>query len=223
MPYFKSLNLLYLHVPKTGGMSIEEYFYKKCNLEKNEKNIYGYYYNKEKKMRVENERTLQHFTYNEIINKKIFFDIEIGDLNKDMKILVRVRNPFERIVSEICWKKKLKVDENITNEEFYNVLYKYLHIDVNDIMDNHKIPQYKFILNPDNLTIKENLLIVKTETLEKDMRELGYDDFNIHINKNHLCERKIINYRELLNEKSIDLIINYYAEDFIQFGYSTTY
>jgi hypothetical protein len=221
MPYFKPLNLLYLHVPKTGGMSIEEYFYKKCNLERSGQNISGFYYNKEKRIRVENERSLQHFTYNEIINKKEFFDIEIGDSNKDMKILVSVRNPFERIVSEICWNKKLAVNENINDEEFYKVLYKFLYVDVHDIMDNHKIPQYKFILNSDNLTIKENLMIVKTETLEKDMQTLGYHDFNIHINKNHLGDRNKINYSRLLNKKSIELIVNYYAVDFIHFGYPT--
>lgn len=221
MPYFKSLNLLYIHIPKTGGMSIEEYFYNKCNMVRSEKNIYGYYYNKENRLRVEDERTLQHFTYKEIISKKDFFDIEIGEKNKNMKILVSVRNPFERIVSEICWNKKLGVNENITKDEFYEILYKYLYIDDKDIMDNHKTPQYKFILNENNTMIKENIMIVKTESLKKDMHLLGYHDFDIHINENHLLSRKKINYRELLNEKSVDLILKYYETDFIYFGYST--
>lgn len=41
MPYFRNINTLYIHVPKTGGMSIEEYFYSKTCLDKNEKSIYG--------------------------------------------------------------------------------------------------------------------------------------------------------------------------------------
>ena len=67
MPFFKQSNLLYLHVPKTGGMSIEEYFFTKENVEKNEKSIYGWYFDRENRIRVPNERSLQHFTYEEIM------------------------------------------------------------------------------------------------------------------------------------------------------------
>jgi hypothetical protein len=131
MPYFKSINLLYIHIPKTGGMSIEDYFYKKYSIERNEKSLYDCYYNKKDKIRVENNRMLQHFTYNEIINNKVLFDSTIGKENKEsLQILVSVRNPFERVVSEICWNKKLGVDENISKDRFYEILYKYLLLKV---------------------------------------------------------------------------------------------
>ena len=138
MPYFKPLNLLYIHIPKTGGMSIEEYLYQKCNMERDEKNIYGYYYDRTNRIRVENERTLQHLTYNEIIEKKQWFDIEIGNCkNKDMKILVSIRNPFERIVSDLFWNKTSGVTKETTKEEFYQILYKYLYVDTDVLIDNH--------------------------------------------------------------------------------------
>ena len=35
MPYFKKINLLFIHIPKTGGTSIENYFYKKYDIERN--------------------------------------------------------------------------------------------------------------------------------------------------------------------------------------------
>ena len=221
MPYFKPLNLLYLHIPKTGGTSIEEFFYNKCNMVKNETNIYGSYYNKKKRLRVENNMILQHFTYNEIEKKKEFFDIEFGEKNRDMKILVSVRNPFDRIVSEIFWRKKVTVNENTTKDEFYEILHKFLYADVENPMNNHRIPQYQFMLNKENKMINENIMIVKTETLKKDMQSFGYHDFDNHLNINHFLKHQKINYRDLLNKKSIELIVNYYIEDFKYFGYST--
>jgi len=67
MPYFKPINTLYIHVPKTGGMSIEEYFYSKTGIYKNENSIYGWYFDKMNRVRVPQERSLQHFTYQEIL------------------------------------------------------------------------------------------------------------------------------------------------------------
>jgi hypothetical protein len=39
MPYFKNenINLLFIHIPKTGGTSVEQYFSKKYNVELNYK------------------------------------------------------------------------------------------------------------------------------------------------------------------------------------------
>ena len=218
MPYFKPLNLLYIHIPKTGGMSIEEYLYQKCNMERDEKNIYGYYYDRTNRIRVENERTLQHLTYNEIIEKKQWFDIEIGNCkNKDMKILVSIRNPFERIVSDLFWNKTSGVTKETTKEEFYQILYKYLYVDTDVLIDNHKTPQYKFIQNEYGLTIKNNIFFVRTENLREEMHKLGFTDFDIHINENLVKT----DYQKYLNEDSIELIVNYYAADFLHFGYST--
>jgi hypothetical protein len=218
MPYFKSFNLLYLHVPKTGGMSIEEYLYKKSGIDPHEKNIYGYYYDKANRVRVENERTLQHLTYCEIIQKKRWFDIEIGEgVNPDMKLLVSVRNPFDRILSEIFWNKRTGMKEDTTPEECFKIIHKYLYVDTHNFIDNHKTSQVRFIQDEKHLILKKNIAFVRTENLVKDMQAFGYSDFDIHMNKN---ETKV-DYRKYLNADSIELIANYYAADFIHFGYST--
>jgi hypothetical protein len=214
MPYFKQLNLLYIHVPKTGGMSIETYLYEKCNMEANEKNIYGYFYDRNNGIRVENERTLQHLTYTEIIQRKNWFDI---DETPEMKILVSVRNPFDRILSEIFWNKKTGATEQSTPEEIYQILYNYLYVDTSFI-DNHKTPQYQFILNENLLTIKKNIYFVHTENLIEDMKSCGFSDFDVHTNMNTVTKNDYIKY---FNADAIELITTYYAADFIHFGYST--
>jgi len=194
-------------------MSIEDFFYNKYQIERNEKNIYGYYYDKSNRIRVENERTLQHLTYLEIMDRKKWFDIDKIDT-----ILMSVRNPFERIVSEIFWNKKTGANELTTKEDFFKILHKYLYIDKDVFIDNHKTPQYKYILDAQNLLMKD-VKIVRTETLNKDMHSLGFTDFNIHINENTVTKK---NYREYLNKDSIELIKQYYAADFLYFGYSTS-
>jgi hypothetical protein len=216
MPYFQPLNLLYIHVPKTGGMSIEEYFYKKSNLNRSEKNIYGWYLNKEKKIRFPNDRSLQHLTYQEIIHYQQYFDYKHDEIN-NTTILVSVRNPFERIISDLFWGNKIKNVDELDEELLYDIIYKYLHVE-GDI-DNHRVPQYKYLLDNDQNLLK-HIKIIKTETLQQDMIQLGYHDFDIFVNKNKYDEQKTINYMKLLDQKSIDLIYDYYKKDFEIFGYS---
>jgi hypothetical protein len=54
---------------------------------------------------------------------------------------------------------------------------KYVYENSN-IYDNHNIPQYKFITDNDD-NIINNIIILKTETLTDDMKNLGYNDFNL--------------------------------------------
>jgi hypothetical protein len=215
MPYFKPLNLLYIHVPKTGGMSIEEYFYNKCNIIRGPENISGWYLKTDPKQRFSNNRSLQHLTYQEIIQYQEFFDFNNDD-NNTTKI-ISIRNPYERIISDLFWRKKLQNVDNLNEEFLYELIYNYLYVDTD--IDNHRTPQYKYILDNDNNFLK-NIKIIKTETLKNDMIQLGYLDFDIFINKNQFDEEKKINYMDLLNKKSKDLIYEFYKRDFEIFEYS---
>jgi hypothetical protein len=218
MPYFKPLNLLYIHIPKTGGMSIEEYFYKKCNLVRCDKNISGWYLNKEQKIRYPNNRSLQHLTYEEINHYQQYFDYTQNDSN-NTTILVSVRNPYERIMSDLFWGNKIQNIDELDEELLYEIIYKYLYIE--EDTDNHRVPQYKYILDKNENLVK-NIKIIKRETLQQDMIQMGYNDFDVFINKNKYDEQKNINYMKLLNEKSMDLIYEYYKKDFEVFDYSKT-
>ena len=45
MPYFENnkVNLLFIHIPKTGGKSLENYLSKKYSIRLNRESIYGRY------------------------------------------------------------------------------------------------------------------------------------------------------------------------------------
>ena len=57
--------------------------------------------------------------------------------------------------------------------------------------------------------------MLRTESLTEDMIKLGYKDFNQKINSNS----NKLNYDNYLNNDSIQLINEYYDEDFRILGY----
>ena len=208
MPYFKNndINVLFIHIPKTGGTSIEIYFSTKFNIELNNNSLF---------LHIEDERllnenmkinsSLQHITYNQIVEYSKVFNINFDNI----KIFTVVRNPYERIVSDLFFLNLITIDT--TKEEVFNIISKYL---VYEYYDNHNIPQHIFITN-DNKEIIQNIQILKTESLKNDMNKLGYTDFNnfenVNVNK--------LNYYDYLDNKSIELINNFYHLDFILFNY----
>ena len=212
MPYYrnKDINLLYIHIPKTGGTTIEEYFSKKYNIPlRNEslyKRIYEYtplekkYYKK---------CSLHHYTYNDIIEQKDILDVN----TKDIKIVSSVRNPYKKIISDLFFFKMISKD---STPEF--VFTKIQHF-IKQNPDNHSTPQYKFITNKDGKLIK-NIKIVKCENLKEDMIKIGYNDFDDKkLNKNHIGINSN-DYIKYLNKNSINLINILYHKDFKLFKYS---
>ena len=75
--------------------------------------------------------------------------------------------------------------------------------------------QYKYLIDS-NGNINNNIIIMKTETLNNDMISNGFLDFNLNENVTH---RNNLNYISLLNNESIKLINNYYKKDFEYFNY----
>lgn len=210
MPYFKNndINVLFMHIPKTGGTSVELYFSSKYNIPLNNNSLYLYIEDElllNKNIRINS--SLQHITYNQIVEYSKIFNINFDFDN--IKIITIVRNPYERFISDLFFYKLIKIDT--TTEEVFNLINEYV---VSEKYDNHNIPQYKFITNDKGEIIK-NIHILKTESLTNDMHNLGYNDFNIfeNINPNKL------NYYNYLNSETIEIINKFYHLDFILFNY----
>jgi hypothetical protein len=213
MPYFKNenVNLLLIHIPKTGGSSLENYFAKMFNITLNNSALFGSLphetivsnnINTYSNLQYSN---LQHLLYKDIMKYKSVFNIDLCNL----KMIAIVRNPYNRIISDLFWFKI--IDINSTKEEVFSKIQIYLT--QND--DNHNIPQYLFLIDENNKLI-DNIHILRTETLNDDMYSLGYQDFNIKTNDNP----NKLNYDDYLNEDSINLINSYYDKDFTLFNYT---
>jgi hypothetical protein len=208
MPYFPKINLLLLHIPKTGGSSIEKYFKKKMNIDDlTNEHLYSKYINNMLDYEI-NNHSLQHLTYQEILYNSEFLNFDLKNIKN---IITVVRNPYERLISELFYTKIINLTMN--KKEVFIKIRNYIYADSN--FDNHKIPQYLFLLD-DKEHISDKIKILKTESLTDDMKNIGFKDFNIYelsIFKN------LINYYSLLSEESIKLINEYYSKDFELFGY----
>ena len=209
MPYFHNndINLLFIHIPRTGGSSLENYFSFKYKINLNIDSLYGFLDKDFRKNNLINiNSSLQHLTYNEILNNNHFFEINRINLN----IITIVRNPYNRVISDLLFFKKITLESN--QEEIFNSLLNYLTINI----DNHNLPQYLFVTDK-NKELIPNLTILKTEYLDDYMDFYGFIDYKIIISKKK--EFSNLDNFHYLNNKSIDLINNYYEEDFKIFGY----
>ena len=209
MPYFKEINLLFIHIPKTGGSIIENYFYKKLSLKKTIDTLYSYK-DKFDESKFNNDKfnndKLQYTSYSEIFSSKInYFNIKFNNL----KIMTLVRSPYSRIISSLFNFNLIDLETCNNKKLIEKIIEKYLY--TNNFYDNSKKPQYLYLTGGDNLTISKNMIIIKHETMTEDMVKYGYDDFiNYSINP---FENQI-DYMNYLSEKSISMINHYYFMDF---------
>jgi hypothetical protein len=189
MPYFKNddVNILFIHIPKTGGSSIEAYLSEKYNIQLNEKSLYMFMDNE--KMIKENisiNSSLQHMTYNQIVEYNRVFNIDFNNI----KIFAVVRNPYKRIISDLFYFKLIK--PHYSKRNTFNIIKQYL---VSNDYDNHNIPQHLFVTN-DKKEIIPNINVLKTEQLKDDMQKIGFTDFNTYIFTN---QHKVNYYNYFLN------------------------
>jgi hypothetical protein len=115
---------------------LDTYFSSKFNIPLSKKSLFTYYWDELLFYTNIFNSSLQHITYNQIVENYKIFNIDFDNI----KIITIVRNPYERIVSDLFFYKLIKTDTS--KEEVFDIINKYL---VLDIYDNHNIPQYKFI------------------------------------------------------------------------------
>lgn len=203
MPYYKEKNLLFIHIPKTGGTAIEDNIKKKYK-----ESLYCLTMNKNYLLeRPFNNSSLQHLFYTTIFKFKKKLNVDF----QNIKIFTVVRNPYDRIISDLFWFKLIKHD--YTSKKVNNIIKnKYLN---RSDLDNHNKPQYKFVTNH-NCELIENIKIFKTENLNKSNDIINkFLGFDINIVKDNINK----NYDKYLNEDSISIINNFYRKDFELFGY----
>jgi hypothetical protein len=203
MPYIKELDMLFIHIPKTGGTSFEEYL-----LNKKKYTLYLHSMGGENKDVTFNHKSLQHMPYKSIIENQQLFNIKVKIEDVKM-ILAFVRNPYERVMSDLFWLKFNNKDDS--PEDIYNTLQNY-YFDRDDL-DYHNYPQHYFLLDSDGKRI-ENVKIIKTEDLTNSLQNIGFFDYNVTLN-----DGKSKSYMKYLNEDSIRLINSRFKKDFELFEY----
>ena len=205
MPYFhnKDVNLLFIHIPKTGGSSLETYFSKKFNMPLNDSTLF----NTAKRFK---GVSFQHQTYQSLITYPQIFKID--NSHNNLKILSVVRSPYHRLISDLFFFKYITAN---SSQAFVFKVLATKYFNTFGANDNHKKPQYLFLLDKDGKMLEENITIMRMETLNADMAKLGYTDFNIKAQSSNVKR----DYMSFLNADSIKLINTVYKQDFELFGY----
>lgn len=201
MPYYKEKNLLFIHIPKTGGTIIE------YNIKKHTPQTLYSSFNNTILDFPYNNQALQHQFYTTIYKFRDRLDINFNNI----KIFSVVRNPYDRIISDLFWWELIEKD--FTAEQVYNIIENnYLY---RDDLDNHNEPQYKFIVD-ENSELNKNIKIFYTESLNEFNDKLNdFLGFNINIKQEQINK----DYSKYLNEDSISLINTFYKKDFELFNY----
>lgn len=201
MPYYKDKNILFIHIPKTGGTVIED------NIKKHtSQKLYSSFTNTLLDFPY-NKKSLQHQFYTTLYKFKDKLNINFDNI----KIFTVVRNPYDRIMSDLFWYNLIK--KNFTSKQVYNTI-KNNYLYRNDL-DNHNEPQYKYIVDEKYELIK-NIKIFNTETLNESNDELNkFIGFDINIKKKQVNK----DYSNYLNKDSISLINTFYKKDFELFNY----
>jgi len=220
MPYYKEINTLFIHIPKTGGTSLEEYLRSKYT-----ETVFSHV-PEDNFLPSETitKKSLQHQPYQFLYKYRNELNI---DFNGELKMISVVRNPYNRMISDLLFFGL--IDYDFTQEQVEDVIKNYIQYNVNtrgytiymknciwvfnqnNDYDNHVIPQYKFITD-ENGSLIENIKIFKTETLTEELINYGFLDYG------YRSETK--SYMNYLSKESIVMINNYYKRDFELFGYT---
>ena len=198
MPYYKEIELLFIHIPKTGGTSLEDYL-----REKYKETLLSGYGNNILPEDGLQKNSLQHQTYSTIYKYRDILEV---DFNSNLKVITIVRDPYDRIISDLFFFALINRDD--TCETVYNIIKDYLY---KYCYDNHNIPQYKFITDS-NEELIENIKIFRTETLTQDIHNYGFTEYK--------GTKSNIIHSNYLNNDSIQLINIFYKKDFELFNYT---
>jgi hypothetical protein len=200
MPYFSKKHILFIHIPKTGGTTIEQTLRNGDNM-----SLIGSHGNSlfpDPELR---KVALQHQTYNAIYEHRELCKVPFDD---KLRVFAVVRNPYHRLMSDLFYFHL--VGRGSRPENIYKVILNYID---QDKYDNHNLPQYKFVTDK-NGKLHQNITIMRTETLDDDLEKFGY---KIGRRSNVGSVKK--DYMEFLNQDSIDLINKVYQKDFELFNY----
>ena len=213
MPISYKLNTIFVHIPKTGGSSIEraldtvleDQFYSPDRA----KNInLPFICNKLNPSEYEQciNRCPQHFTLNQL--KTILPETIYTNFYK----FTIVRNPYDRLVSEFYFRKNIYNTVKDPNSNF--PIFKKL-IDCLELPQLERIINFDAHLEPQYTFINEDINdIFYFEKIQECFDKLKTK--NIHILKSN--NRKP--YQEYYTKELQDKVYAFYLEDFIKFGYN---
>lgn len=191
MPIDHKNNILFIHIPKTGGSSIENYL----GIKQSGDNFLKY-----GEPTFEHDGILyspQHFTCSMLKQ-------HLGDKYFDFFKFTFVRNPYSRIISEYKWRKKYNKTASDLN--------KFIESSLTPIKRDHLVPQANFADDSvdfvgkfENLNEDFNKVLSINKLTKGTLKKINVTDRSISVDH--------------ISRKNINLINSVYREDFHKFNY----
>lgn len=186
MPIFLKNKILFIHIPKNGGTSIEIYMKTlgdKMDLWKhgNFKNFYLFH-------------SEQHCTFKEIVNIKKY--------NPEYRTFSVIRHPIDRVVSEYNY----LINVGRKFEDFNSFLDLFLNKENYRKFDNHNLSNFDYLSNEDG-EIPDEIKIFKFFDAEGISNFIGFKNKKIG---HHNSMTKMI--KEINNEQK-ERILDFYKDD----------
>ena len=222
MPVYHDYKLIHVHIPRSGGTSIQKELFEDFDGQKvyvgtKPVDLYG----------ISGGKVLQHLTCNEMLRENY---VSIKMFDNYFKFTV-VRNPYYRIISQYLWSIE---DKNATsfhdyivnivdNFASYGGVIRFPFNKQSEFQILHLRPQWKFIYNDNrndnNINTCPKLLVDKVIRMENYEEEVNkfleeHCDKKTPASKQHKCNYgKTIKNMYTSNEL-LDIVNKYYKKDF---------
>ena len=239
MPVSHQYKALFIHIPKTGGGSIEQALgiYGINNKGSNihcTKIFYGYREITPDRLEEFNDNCPKEKVFHccnrgikRYLKKYFFYPVyeehkalqhwTLLEIRKKISVwnyfkFSFVRNPYERLVSEYLWRIKKKEIDNMNFSDFINKI-----VIKNVETDRHLLHQYKFITNAKG-KIKIDFL-GRFEHFQDDFNKLK-QKLGIHSELPKIHKSNDYNYKDYYDKKSLQVVSSLYKADLEIFNYS---
>lgn len=203
MPISETYEAIFIHIPKNAGESIE----KTLGMYEGppEKTYWGV---------VDHTVVLQHLSANAL--KQRLNDDDRWDSYHKFAV---VRNPWSKAVSEYQW--YLNYGPKISFNSWVVSLANRIKINssINVLEIGHNLPQSDYIYDGNRLLIDS---VLKFENIADEFRSLCSKqnwDVQLKYTKDTASKWKL-DFRDIYDEQSVEIISNIYQEDINRFGYN---
>ena len=211
--------LVFIHIPKTGGSSIENALncHPRIDLN-NKKELIEKYLSGYGRISSGNKLPLQHLTFDEISNELKIRGIELFD---SFSI---VRHPYSRLVSSYQWHMRKYENEGrkerlITFESFVNNIdIKHTKADTSNNGPRHFLSQTSYL---EKKKTKSNLKIFKLENGMQNVINWIHDEFDLRLNIGQINKsKKFTKFNSPKKEEELrKRVYSLYSEDYLNLNY----
>lgn len=215
MPILHNKKLIFIHIPKTGGTSIERvidmqtvekfFCYQRCGVCM-PKILDKFCIKEHNKIKYTTPQHLTALQLKTVLGDTVF--------NKYQKFTI-VRNPFDRLVGEYCYIKQTVNPHFVQYQDLNFVQFVKRCLNLPNmarhiLFDNHFTPQTEFIkpFKPN-----KKFIVFKFEEIAKVFEWLGVEP--MHLRQSD--DRKP--WQEYYTPELMQLVFNFYKQDFDNFNY----